>query len=176
MNIQTVSRQMNLIKKFRSAHNRLKTNHPVRTMAAKFTGATGAAATAGWFMMPLDGGVTLLVSSILGSSVTGAFVLTEAQYTESRNHTTKLTHNGKDYVVTEAQKEKYMSLQYEINTLKGKFKNALNKKTRRKISKKAQRLADYQDDIIDSKNVMPAGLVEEVPEFKISYKHRKPGN
>lgn len=165
-----------MFKKMKSIRNRTETNHPVRTWIGKYAATSGTATAAGFVMLPIDGGVTLFLTSIgsLAGGVVGTiFTLIDL---ESREDRTTLTHGGEDYSVTEAQKQKYNQLQTKIDSLTEQFKAAKTERTRKKIKRKAQNLADYQDDILDSKNVNLIEKMEANPELKISYKHRQPKN
>lgn len=164
-----------MFRKIKAAWNRTKANHPVRTRIGQFLATSGGATAAGLAMIPIDGGATLFITSI-GSVFGGIGTVVTLDGIKSREDRTTLTHEGEDYSVTEAQKQKYYQLQTKIDSLTEQFKAAKTERTRKKITRQAQKLADYQDDILDSENVNLIKKMEANPELKISYKHRQPKN
>ncbi len=168
----------NPIKSLRSAWNRTKTNHPAKTHTTAAAGITGSAIGLGTMMIPFDGGLTFGVSCILGSIGTlgtGAVGIVHNSDIPHNEFET-LSHNGQRFTVTKAQKYKYGQLERKIDNLRDQHKHATSEGRRKSLQKKAQKLLDYQEDILDSKNVRRADLEMNPPEMSLKYRQRSPGN
>ncbi len=168
----------NPIKSLKSSWNRAKVNHPFKTVNGALFASGGTAATAALLLLPVDGGISAAVIS----AATGFMalptngILAEQDEMHDHNKFKNVTHNGDEYVVSVAQARKYNQLQKEIDLLSTKFSDAATERHRKKFQKKAQRLVNYQEDILDSVTVRNAHDVGEKPQIQLSYKHRRPGN
>lgn len=161
-----------MINKLRAAFTRAKVNHPRKLIY----GPPNAAAA---MLIPFDGGITLAVTSFMSITFAG-FIVSAAADEEVPDPVPLLTidlddhkkravieHLGQKYQGTVAQEKAYDAMEFEIRKIQRKFSNASNAH-RRKLNKKAQKIADQQQWIIDGlKQVTDDTPSEEQVEFSI---------
>lgn len=171
----------NPFKSLRSAWNRAKVNSPIKASNAVIMGGGSGATTASLLLLaPIDGGVSAFVFAILtgtgvaSNSFVSYMMSDEDMYRHDEYKT--ISHNGEQYKVSYAQAEKYETLQWKISSLNQKHKDAPNAAKRKKFQKKAQKLLNYQEDIIDSKNVRRVSDIHETPDIPLKFRARNPKN
>ena len=134
-----------MITKLRAAFTRNRIHHP-RKIGGGIVGSINGAALC---LAPLDGGVsfactafttTLFGAPALGDLLSGAY---------EHKIQARLTHLGETYKVTQAEKNAYHRFERSISYCKEEFQKAYSDKRKKKFLKKAQKLADMQQWIID---------------------------
>ena len=166
-----------MLNKLRGAFTRARIRHPRKAIAGSAATLNGAALA----LIPFDGGATFLITS--GSSIVGGIMGTvidicELDHSEHKRKST-ISHLGKRYLGTEAEANAYNRLTHKINVYKRRFNNTLKDKDKRRILKKAQKLADMQQWIVDGLKTSDEQQSSNL-EFKIEYgaerKRHKVGN
>ena len=168
-----------MFKDLKGKFNRATVNHPRKVFLG---GGITAGNGIGLLTLPFDGGFTLVLTTILsGTAALGEGILssqdesmfTSASPEDHRTYTT-LEHLGTTYRLTKAQNDAYNKAKREIEECKAEF-DSVTYAHKKKLIKKAQKLADFQQDIING--ATPANKVAEEPqlEFKIEHGRNKKG-
>ena len=156
-----------MFKDLKGKFNRATVNHPVKIALGTISVPLNSI---GLLALPFDGGITLCVTG----GVTGLLSKAGTSLAKENKHkhsTYKdITHDGETYRLTIAQAEAYKRAQNEINAYKKKFEETYKDKEKRKLLNKAQKVADFQQDIING-----AGSLKEAQNSNIKFdlKYRK---
>ena len=160
-----------MIKDLQGKFIRLCVNRPRLFVFGGIAAPTNLATLA---LAPIDGGVTLFITSAATAVTTVVTLPENISGAQRHKRYTTLDHMDETYHVTEAQFDAYRKFENRIQELRSEFNRAGTKKRKEKLLSEAQLVADFQQDIINGAKVLSKSDKEtENIEFKLDRGRKK---